>query len=422
MTEKLSQTIHEFILKKFAGNTDPVAAEPEPDPVWQAVREAGSRLWLDTGDIDVASSLWAREFTALTTNNSLLNKEIQKGIYDQLIEETVAHIRGATPDIDDGNLVLEIAFILNAFHGLRLVKRFDAFVSVELHTNLAHDVERSVAYGRRFFRLCPEKFVVKVPLTPAGYLAARRLRAEGIPLNFTLGFSARQNYVAARFTQPTYVNVFMGRLNSFVLGHELGDGLNVGEKATLATQRELLALRAEGESNTLLIGASIRNGEQIGDLAGVDVFTMPPQAASQYRDNPLPCPVSHVSDDPAINLAEGISVDDFYGTCLWDVPDDFKTSVDSLLEKDADRMSADELQQHFHQAGHGDFLPAWTREDHLAAAAEGKIPVLATWKSRLQSKAAGLDAAMNLSAFQAFESDQASLDNRIRTFMPADGP
>jgi hypothetical protein len=26
-----------------------------------------------------------REFTALTTNNTLLNKEVQKGIYDQLV-------------------------------------------------------------------------------------------------------------------------------------------------------------------------------------------------------------------------------------------------------------------------------------------------------------------------------------------------
>ena len=48
------------------------------------------------------------------------------------------------------------------------------------------------------------------------------------------------------------------------------------------------------------------------------------------------------------------------------------------------------------------------------AAKDGKIPVYATWKSRLESGAIGLDALMNLSALQSFTTDQAALDDRIR--------
>ena len=418
MNNQLSDTVHNFVLRKFEENTDPGAAEVSKDSVWQAIKDTGTRLWLDTGDMEVAESLWTEEFTALTTNNSLLNNEIQKGIYDGLIEEAIAELQKANPEIDDKTLVLEIAFVLNAYHGLRLVKRFDSFVSVELHTDLANDVERSVAYGRRYYKLCPERFIVKVPLTPSGFLAARTLRSDGIPLNFTLGFSARQNYVAARLTKPAYVNVFMGRLNSFVTDHHLGDGLNVGEKATLATQRELIALRDAGETDTLLIGASIRSGDQIGDLAGVDVFTMPPKAAAGYRADPLEAPVSRVADDPDIQLAAGVELDDFYGNCLWEVPSEFKSAVDSLLQKDVDRLSADDVQQHFHSEGHQDFLPKWSAEDTRTASEEGKIPSFATWKSRLASKEVGLDALMNLGAFYAFSSDQKALDDRIRSFVP----
>jgi hypothetical protein len=86
-------------------------------------------------------------------------------------------------------------------------------------------------------------------------------------------FSARHNFVAALLTKPKFCNVFMGRLNSFVADSKFGSGDNVGEKATLATQRELLALRKAGRSETNLIGASVRTGAQIGDLAGVDVKT-----------------------------------------------------------------------------------------------------------------------------------------------------
>ena len=52
----------------------------------------------------------------------------------------------------------------------------------------------------------------------------RELSAEGLPINHTLGFSARQNYVIARIGRPRYVNVFLGRLGSFVATNELGDG------------------------------------------------------------------------------------------------------------------------------------------------------------------------------------------------------
>ena len=60
---------------------------PKRTPVWEAVRRTGSSLWLDTGDIDEAINLWSSEFDALTTNNTLLNKEVQKGIYDDLIRK-----------------------------------------------------------------------------------------------------------------------------------------------------------------------------------------------------------------------------------------------------------------------------------------------------------------------------------------------
>jgi transaldolase len=187
MNESTIDTVQSFILQK-AGPRPP-APRFKTDPFWKGLRGAGTELWLDTGDIDAAAELWTAEFTALTTNNTLLNKEVQKGIYDAVIREAGALLKGMAPDQE----VIEIAFILNALHGLRLVHAFGAMVSVELHTATAHDVQAAVAYGRRFARISPDRFIVKVPLTAAGLLATRALRKEGIPVNFTLGFSARQN-------------------------------------------------------------------------------------------------------------------------------------------------------------------------------------------------------------------------------------
>ena len=44
--------------------------------------------------------------------------------------------------------VKEIAFMLNARHGLRLASKFGGFVSVELHTDTAHDIKAIEYYGK----------------------------------------------------------------------------------------------------------------------------------------------------------------------------------------------------------------------------------------------------------------------------------
>ncbi len=50
------------------------------DPFWESLRETGTELWLDTGDMEEAEANWSAEMSALTTNNTLINSEIQKGI------------------------------------------------------------------------------------------------------------------------------------------------------------------------------------------------------------------------------------------------------------------------------------------------------------------------------------------------------
>ncbi|MEI6085601.1 MAG: transaldolase family protein [Verrucomicrobiota bacterium] len=433
----LQQAIHDFVRRNFDHTFGTPTVLAQPDAEWAKLRATGSRLWLDTGDLDEAGKLWNTSFDALTTNNTLLNKEIQKGIYDQLMTEAA----GILGRLDPQTIVLEIAFILNASHALRLVHRFDANVSVELHTDLSHDVARTVAYGKRYFAICPERFIVKVPLTPAGYLGARQLVQAGIPINFTLGFSARHNYVAALLTNPKYCNVFMGRLNAYVGDNKLGTGENVGEKATLATQRELLTLRKSGKSQTNLIGASVRTGTQLGDLAGIDVFTIPTKAATEYRANPLPFPMSRIKDDPAIPLNAGITLKQFAGDTLWEVPANFKAAVAALLasphlsplprgeRKPASplptggegqgegHLTPESLQDHFAQAGFPGFLPKWSKADIDTITKDGKIPIHAKWASRLESGELGLDALMNLSALQSFVTDQTALDNRIRSVL-----
>ena len=64
-----------------------------------------------------------------------------------------------------------------------------------------------------------------------------------------------------------------------VIDHKAGTGDQVGEKVALATQNALIEAREKFEDvQSRLIGASIRNGDQVAFLAGLDVLTIPPKA------------------------------------------------------------------------------------------------------------------------------------------------
>ena len=68
-----------------------------------------------------------------------------------------------------------------------------------------------------------------------------------VPVNLTLGFSARQNVLTSVFARPTYCNVFLGRLNSVVADHGLGDGRNRARRADEPARAPELRGRPEGD-------------------------------------------------------------------------------------------------------------------------------------------------------------------------------
>ncbi len=397
----------------IAADLDEPRVEADTHPCWDAVAAAGTEPWLDTGDVEAATRVWDGNFRALTTNNTLLNAEVQKGIYDEWVPQAAAAAKEDRPDLDEKGLLLEVAFALNARHGLRLVRRFGVKVSVELHTDLAHDVEASVAYGRRYAALCPD-FVVKVPNTPAGLVAARRLHEEGIPVNFTLGFSARQNYLAACVARPGWVNVFLGRLNAWVADEGLGDGELVGEKATLASQLVVRALREERDYPTRQIAASMRAGHQVAALAGVDVHTVPVAAAEQFL---LECDRldvrDHVCDELAPTWADGVDPEREGLTALWEVPAEFAAVCDALGELPLRELTSDEIVARLDDAGFLGVFPPLDDAGLAALAADGKAPKRERWRDDVLAGRCAWDGLFTLAGLQAFAKDQAAFDARI---------
>ncbi len=376
------------------------------DPFWQSLRSTGTELWLDTGDMTEAEANWSAEMTALTTNNTLLNNEIQKGIYDDFIPSALDLVM----HLPVNEQVKEIAFIINARHGLRLAKKFGGMVSVELHTDTAYDIDAIVSYGLRYRELCPDQFIVKVPYTPEGLLGARRLREKGVRINFTLEFSARQNALVTLVAKPDYLNVFLGRIGAFMADNGIGDGSGAGENAVLSSQTWVTRLSAENDWKTRQIAASLRSYTQLDLLAGTDVYTIPPKVAAAGR-KALPglfeSRLGKHYDVPLNNEAAGLGIEKF-----WEVPKsviDLGRSLNSKVP-----VTGEEIIRRVHEAGLGDMFPLMSMEDNERIATEGKIPVLASWKERIVQGELAPDTLLTLAGLASFTADQRQLDDRIR--------
>lgn len=420
MKHTLASDVRTFVLRGFKPRYGELAGTFPANGLWGTLASLGTQLWLDTGNMAEAGKLWTGEMSALTTNNTLLNAEVQTGRYDALVKEAAA-LLDKCGSLSATERRLELAFILNAHHGLRLVEMFDARVSVEEHTDLAQDLDGAVAYGRRYHEICPERFIVKLPFTPEGLLATRRLAAEGIAVNHTLGFSARQNYVVTALARPHYVNVFLGRLNAFALDNQLGDGALVGERATVASQQAVRRLRQTLGAPTRQIAASLRSGQQIRDLAGVDVMTMPPKAAQQFLD--LGLQAANLKDcmgrDYRPLFAAGVDLAAVGLPTLWDIDDTLVACVDAARNENLDAFTGSDLAGFFADHGCGDLFVRWTSSEIATSAAEGKIPKLSTWREALASGHVGLDSLMNLAGLNSFRADQKAMDDRVAGVLAA---
>lgn len=402
----INTRISDFVWKNL--NEKHVLAKS--DPFWKSLTEVGTELWLDTGDIEEAEANWTTEMAALTTNNSLLNNEIQKGMYDVFISEAKSVVR----DLPQEERVKEIAFILNARHALRLASKFGGYVSVELHTDTAHDIKAILNYGRRFHDICPEQFIVKVPYTAEGLIGARLLKDSGVRVNFTLGFSARENVLVTKISRPDYVNVFLGRIGAYMIDNKLGDGSGAGEKAVISSQNWVTGLSAENPWQTKQIAASLRNYTQIDLLSGVDVFTMPPKVAAEGHKKLKGKFTSKTHENYEVNMLESgkDAHKDAHIEKFWE--------VDNKVIKLAERLSGklpltgSELVHIAYDEGCEDMFPSLSKEEKNFIATDGKIPVHARWEKKISEGKIAPDTLLTLAGLASFTSDQAKLDQRIR--------
>lgn len=130
------------------------------------------------------------------------------------------------------------------------------------------------AQGVELAQMAPNA-VIKVPMTPDGLIAGKRLVSDGIRINVTLVFSPAQAILAAEIG-AFIVSPFLGRLDDVA-----SDGMD-------ALRRICDIYEVQGYE-TQVLAASLRHPMHIVDaaLAGADIATMPFPVFKQLVKHPL---------------------------------------------------------------------------------------------------------------------------------------
>jgi len=409
-----------------AGGTEPARPELVSSPKLAALRGAGTRhIYADTADveelreaIEVGPGRILAEVDGNTANQPLVHKVVDRYLAKGDPRSWSRGLSEADPGLEpEMRLALLYAIVCGRVGG-DVVRAFAAGrpweVSLQIHMGLRFRPDAARRVGRLLRRMVPSA-IVKVPFAPDApgcFLVARDLEREGIPVNFTSTFSARQAVAAALLTDAARTNVFMGRLTQGMEAELLG------EHVDLEAQRALSRLRDEAGTKTELIVASIREWQTFARLAGADVFTAPCGVLADFlaQDEVGPPQLLgqlETSYEDRLGISGHVSTK--LGSeriaRLWRVEPEL---VEFLREyratpEYAELRDGEALFKRLDEAGFGDLfhVPDAAETEELA---RGKLPDL----EGVLVERVPLDTHYSLLANADFDRHQAEIDQRIR--------
>eukprot|EP00544_Gedaniella_sp_CCMP2646_P008679 CAMPEP_0202484328 /NCGR_PEP_ID=MMETSP1361-20130828/3424_1 /ASSEMBLY_ACC=CAM_ASM_000849 /TAXON_ID=210615 /ORGANISM="Staurosira complex sp., Strain CCMP2646" /LENGTH=312 /DNA_ID=CAMNT_0049112931 /DNA_START=42 /DNA_END=980 /DNA_ORIENTATION=+ len=250
----------------------------------------------DTGEVDAIKRLKPQD---ATTNPSLIFKAAGMPQYAKFIDDAIAYGKG---DLDKTMDKLAVNF------GAEITKIVPGYVSTEVDARISFDTDAIIEKARSLIAMYKEvgidksRILIKVAATWEGIQAAKVLEKEGITCNMTLIFSIAQA-VACAEVDATLISPFVGRIMDWYKKSEGVDGFKPEEDPGVQSVSAIYNYYKKYGYNTIVMGASFRNKEEIIQLTGCDRLTISPALLDELEASEEPI---HLKLDSTVSAAMDI--------------------------------------------------------------------------------------------------------------------
>jgi len=257
----------------------------------------------DTGDVDAIASIKPQD---ATTNPSLITKAAKMPQYQKLIDSAV--------ESANGDLALAMDQVSVNF-GIEITKIVPGYVSTEVDARLSFDTEATIAKARKLIGLYKtagidkSRILIKIAATWEGIQAAKVLEQEGITCNLTLIFSMAQAIACAE-AGATLISPFVGRIMDFYKALELLKDASFAGFTPPATDPGVISVTEiynyykKHGYNTIVMGASFRNVDEILELCGCDRLTISPGLIAELQD-----PAKNATVEVKLDASKSVDMD-----------------------------------------------------------------------------------------------------------------
>ncbi|XP_032457598.1 transaldolase isoform X3 [Nasonia vitripennis] len=230
--------------------------------------------------------------TDATTNPSLILAAANQKKYAHLIDKAV-HFGKKTGSTLKEQVETALDYTCVLF-GQEILKIVPGRVSTEVDARLSFDKEASIQKARKLIAIyeeagiSKERVLIKLASTWEGIQAAKELEEKyGIHCNLTLLFSFAQA-VACAEAGVTLISPFVGRILDWYVANTDKKTYEGKEDPGVISVTKIYNYYKKFGYNTVVMGASFRNVDEIKALAGCDFLTISPKLLEELGKSTEP--------------------------------------------------------------------------------------------------------------------------------------
>ncbi|WP_273022405.1 transaldolase [Rheinheimera sp.] len=275
----------------------------------------------DSGDIDAIRQLQPID---ATTNPSLILQAATKPQYRQFLNQAKT---AYSSDLQAACEQVTVNF------GAEILRHIPGRVSTEIDAHLSFNCSASIDSALRIIERYQQagidkaRVLIKLAATWQGIQAAAELEKRGIHCNLTLLFSLTQAKACAD-AGVTLISPFVGRILDWYKQHQPEQDFTGQNDPGVQSVKRIYQYYKQHGIDTVVMGASFRNIEQIRQLAGCDLLTIAPDLLSQLQTSSEPLTrMLQPQQAASSTIPEALAEADF----LWQLNEDVMAS-DKLAE------------------------------------------------------------------------------------------